>query len=219
MTSQQRPTLQHTLEELARSHEYKASGVICVSAGQPTKTIVVNALTFGTELNGLRAIQRVQELANLGKLMDVKIFLVGANIAAAIGEKDYIRQSLNRLPPDFERFGNNLDMLRAATLAAFFKTQKIDVVCDFQENSLISREGAVVDIGGETELLNTVCDSLPCPDRLMGITAVQQSALASGTSPFATIYNAKAAIEVLLPSTSRQDGSVERIVFGAGHVL
>lgn len=209
----QRSTLQSTLDQIKACNAFGIPGVFHFTAGTPKQTIVINACTFGTELNGLRGIQRVLDLANMGKLRNAAFFLVVANLDAALAGVDDFGRSLNRLLPDFALLRHDSrDMARANDLATFFQTQKIDVVVDFQENPLVSRNGVVVDIAGEPELLNTVCDSLRCPDRLMGITAVQQSAQASGTSPFATIYNAKAAIEVLLPSTSREDGSVERIV-------
>lgn len=204
-----RPSIRETLLQLVGSDQFGIPGVAGLYLGEPKVTIVINACTYGTELNGIRAIQRIQLLAESRKITNARFFFVVAHPAAAISGVDHFGNCLNRLPSDYMTAGG-VDCKRAAALASFFADQKVDYVYDLQENLQVSSDGMIVDIDGTETELQRVCDSLPCTERLRGIMQVQQSERGSGTMPFAIIYGVQAAaIEVLLPAESRNDGSAE----------
>ena len=185
-----------TFEQMTKESYNGIYGVARLRIGNPTRKVVIAALTHGDEPSGLGAFRFL--LDNRHILKDVELILAVHNIdggarwfqAATWSERHQCRAlgwNFNRLPLDFPDNSHGpaaLNRLRQLWMHVYpDTTHALDI---HSADQPLAPDGLILDILGSQSELDRIGDVLPASIRFRGITELQARE-GSRTKPVGTI--------------------------------
>ena len=189
--------LRSTFDQLASETYNGVTGVLRLRVGNPTKKVVLAAMTHGDEPSGLGAFRFLIDNARL--LRDVDLVLAIHNIeggarwfsARTREEKHQCRAfgwNFNRLPLEFpEASGGPPALERIRKLWRDVYPDTTYALDMHSADQPISSDGLTLDIAGDSAELERISDVIPATARFRGITALQMRE-GSRTKPVGTVF-------------------------------